>query len=85
MPSYRVSYEWTCRYCGRFWDSLGSDGIGHRTGFVKKAAAQHIYSCERRTPAQRRACNAAAERAWAKRPPCAIVRNDPQHPGLKDS
>lgn len=73
------TFDWTCPHCGREWHTEGK-----RTGFVKAGMFQHVNSCERRTPAERRQVNARDLARWAKRPPESRITVDPAHPGLID-
>lgn len=79
MPEYTASFEWVCPHCGRRYDSLG----GHRTGFVKRAAASHILACGKRTPAERWAADARDKARWAKHRTASIITLTPSHPGLR--
>lgn len=79
-----------CSYCGRHWDHTGRSrsalasraGKSNAFGFIVAAKRQHESYCKTRTPAQRRAENAKAEKRWASHPPRSRITNDPHHPGV---
>lgn len=69
-----------CRFCGRRWYYHGQKG-----GFIKSASQRHINACEARTPAERRAINERDEEFWRNNPPRSVIKNNPDHPGVKDA
>jgi hypothetical protein len=90
----RDPYFMHCPCCGRTWDTKGRSrssiparqGKSNVTGFVVSAAESHVYICNLLTPAERRERNRKDELRWLRDPPRAsLIRNDPNHPGLKDA
>lgn len=80
--------EMQCPFCGRRWTVLGShigmhlsSDHGRAAGFVRSAANNHLSTCSRATPEERRAIARLDERRWKRSPPLQLVENDHAHPG----
>jgi hypothetical protein len=71
-----------CPICGRSWRPHPEHGSV--AGFLRAAASNHVYSCIRQTPEERRAVAIIDLDRWKKKPPLHFIHVSLIHPGFKD-